>query len=119
MSQLSTLPGTVLKGSCITGVTTSNKKVLMLGMFDMWINKKGIANLLSIPQLTDDGFTVNYDINGECVIYTPRGKKIVLQKDTGLCNRITFIDICLHKEAFALLQIVHNNFEGVTRRQLE
>ena len=81
----------------------------------MWINKHGIANLLSIPQLEDDGFIVKYDTHGECTILTPKGKNIVFQRDTGLCNQMPYINIHQYKDPFALLQTVCNNFEGFTR----
>ena len=37
---------------------------------------------------------------------TPEGKKISFQRDTGLCNRMPYIDMHEHTEAFALLQTV-------------
>ena len=52
---------TVLRVSCNVGVTTSNEKGLLVGMFDMLINQKEIANLLSISQLEEDGFRVAYN----------------------------------------------------------
>ena len=51
---------TVLRGNCNAGVTTSTRKGV-LGLFYMWINKKGIANLLSTPQLEDDGYRITCD----------------------------------------------------------
>ena len=108
---------TILKGNCNAGVTTSNEKG-WFGTFKMWINKKGIANLLSIPQLEDDGFRIIYDTLKEWVLITPEGKTIVFQRDTGLCNRMPYIDMREHKEAFALLQTVGKNFEGFTQRQV-
>ena len=48
---------TVLRGNCNAGVNTSTIKG-MLGLFDMWINEKGISKLLSIPQLEDNGYHV-------------------------------------------------------------
>ena len=94
---------TILKGNCNAGVTTSNEKG-WFRTFKMWINKQGIANLLSIPQPEDDGFCITYNTLKEWVLTTPEGKKIVFQRDTGLCNRMPYIDMCEHKEAFALPQ---------------
>ena len=67
---------TVPRGSCNARVTTSTTKCLLLGKFDMWTNKQGIAHLLSIPQLEDDGFIVKYDTRGECAILAQEGKKL-------------------------------------------
>ena len=72
----------------------------------MWLIKQGIANLLSIPQLEDDRLRITYDTLKEWVLVTPGGKKIVLKRDTGLCNRMPYIDMREHKEVFALLQTV-------------
>ena len=58
---------TILKGNCHAGVTTSNEKG-WFGRFKMWINKQGIANLLSLPQLEDDGFRIVYDTLKEWVL---------------------------------------------------
>ena len=55
----------------------------------------------------------------EWVLTFPEGKKIVFQRDTGLCNRMPYIDMREHKEAFALLQTVQKNFEGFTQRQVK
>ena len=44
--------GRNLQGNCNAGVKTCTK-VGDLGVFKMWINKKGIANLLSIPQVSE------------------------------------------------------------------
>ena len=42
--------GTVLQGNCNAGVSTSYEKGFF-GLWDFWLNEKGIANLLSITQL--------------------------------------------------------------------
>ena len=48
---------TVLQGNCNTGVSTSQEKGVH-GLWSFWLNEKGIANLLSIPQLEKDGYTI-------------------------------------------------------------
>mmetsp|Transcript_11546 Transcript_11546/g.25307 ORF Transcript_11546/g.25307 Transcript_11546/m.25307 type:complete len:155 (-) Transcript_11546:466-930(-) len=50
----------VLKGNCNAGVTTSSEKGYF-GMWDMWLNRGGITNLLSIPKLEEDGYLVDYN----------------------------------------------------------
>ena len=49
----------VLKGNCNAGVTTSLVKGGYYRLFDMCLNKKGIANLLSIPWLEKDRYEVD------------------------------------------------------------
>ena len=60
--------GRTIRGNCNAGVKLSTK-VGDLGVFKMWINEGGIANLLSIPQLEKDGFRVTSDTHGEWVVY--------------------------------------------------
>ena len=57
-----------IRGNFNVGVTLSTK-VGSLGVFKMWINEGGIANLLSIPQLEKDGFRVTSDTHGEWIVY--------------------------------------------------
>ena len=80
-----TADGVVLRGNCNAGVTTSTQKGYY-GLFHMWLNKQGIANLLSIPQLEADGYRVTCDANMEWAVYTPQGTKIPFKRDTGLCK---------------------------------
>ena len=109
---------TVLRGNCNAGVTTTNTKGYF-GLFHMWLNKKGIANLLSIPQLEEDGYRVTCDTNTEWAVYTPSGTKIPFKRDKGLCNRMPYVDMREQKEAFAMVETVRSNFEGYTKRQIE
>ena len=106
---------TVLRGNCNAGVTTTNTKGYF-GLFHMWLNKKGIANLLSIPQLEEDGYRVTCDTNTEWAVYTPSGTKIPFKRDKGLCNRMPYVDMREQKEAFAMVETVRSNFEGYTKR---
>ena len=50
----SKIGNTVLQGQCNAGVSISQEKGVY-GIWTFWLNKKGIANLLSIPQLEKDG----------------------------------------------------------------
>ena len=45
---------------CNSGTTATNTKG-MLGSLECWLNEKGIANLLSIPELTRLGYTITSD----------------------------------------------------------
>ena len=74
---------TILKGSCNAGVTTSNTKGLF-GVFEMWLNRGRIANLLSIPQLEEDGFKVRYDTDGDWIVTSPSGEDIVRHRSVQL-----------------------------------
>ena len=84
--------GVSLTGHCNAGTTTSTKKGLY-GQFEMWLNKQGIPNLLSILQLEEDGYVVDYNTNRDWVVTTPQGEKIKFKRDTGLCNHMPYIDM--------------------------
>ena len=100
----------VLEGNCNAGVTTSNEKGF-LGKWDMWLNRNGIANLLSIPHLEDCGYVVDYNTARDWVVTTPQGQEIVFSRDTGLCHRMPYIDMRAHSDAVLMVQTVRKNFE--------
>ena len=83
------------------------------------MNRQGIANLLSIPQLEEDGYVIDYNTNRDWVVITPSGKRIVFQRDTGLCNRMPYIDMREHQDGIDMVNTVRKNFEGFTRKQVE
>ena len=47
--------GNTIRGNCNAGVKLCTQ-VGDLGVFKMWINEGGMANILSIPQLEKDGW---------------------------------------------------------------
>ena len=65
-----------LKGDCNTINAYSKCKCWWQG-FHMWLEESGIANLLSVPQLEADGFTINYNTERNWVVTTPEGEEIV------------------------------------------
>ena len=107
-----------LKGHCNAGVTTC-KEQGYYGVFKMWLNRNGIANLLSIPQLEQDGYIINYNTKRDWVVTTSQGKEIIFKRDTGLCDRMPYIDLREHQEGVIMLETVRKNFEGYTKRQVK
>ena len=57
LDDVKTIP-TVLQGNCNAGVSTSNEKGFY-GLWNLWLNEQGITNLLSIPQIEKDGYTID------------------------------------------------------------
>ena len=84
--------GKTLRGNCNAGVTSTTMKG-DFGMFEMWVNESGIANLLSILKLEKDSFRVTTDTLGEWVVYPPQGEHIVFMRYTGLRNNMPYIDV--------------------------
>ena len=99
-------------------MTTSDTIGELFGLFEVWVNENGVANLLSIPQLEADGYRIRYDTQGEWEVITPQGESIHFERDTGLCKGMPFLDLCKHKEGFALIETVRKNFEGYSKKQI-
>ena len=109
--------GMVLQGNCNAGVSTSKEKGAY-GLWSFWLNEKGIANLLSIPQLEKDGYTIDYNTKRNWVVTTPTGKCLLFKSDTGLCAGMPYLDIRENHEALVLIQTVRKNFGKFTERQV-
>ena len=67
-----------MTGRC-NSVTTFTKVKGTYGDFQLWINKKGIANIISIPMLEESGYIVSTHTHADWVVTTPDGKDINLQ----------------------------------------
>eukprot|EP00957_Ditylum_brightwellii_P019642 1481740-Ditylum_brightwellii.AAC.1 len=52
-------------------------------LWSFWINKKGIANLLSIPQLEKDEYTINYNTNGTGLSQRPQSRVLCSSQTMG------------------------------------
>ena len=74
-------PGkTAMNRSCNVGTVTTNTRGFY-GEFKVWLNERGIANLLSIPMLENAMYIVSTHTKGDWVVTTPKGKKIVFKRD--------------------------------------
>ena len=98
-------------------MSTSQEK----GVYGLWsfgLNKKGIANLLSIPQLEKDGYTIDYNTKRNWVVMMPSGKCLLFKADTGLCAGMPYLDIRENRDKLVLIQTVCENFGKFTERQV-
>ncbi len=109
---------TYLTGHCNTG-SLIYKKRGYLGLFEMWFNHDGMANLLYTPQLVEDGYQIDYNIRRDWVVTDPQGKKIKFKRDTGLCDCMPYINVHEYKEGLSMLQTIKKNFEGFTKKQVK
>ena len=64
--------GGTMTGSCNTGTTKITKRGFY-GDLQVWLNEQGVANLISIPMLEKDGYSVSKTTNGEWKVVTPGG----------------------------------------------
>ena len=67
---------TYMNGSCNAGTVTTNTRG-WYGKFKVWLNDRGIANLLFIPMLENAGYIVSTHSKGDWVVTTLTGKKII------------------------------------------
>jgi hypothetical protein len=80
------LAGATLHADCNAGTNFVTKKAWYCNLFDVRLVRNGIANLLFLPQMEVDGFTVSYHTGGNWIITTPQGKEITfLQEENGVC----------------------------------
>ena len=98
-------------------MTTNNR--CWYGKFKLWINERGIANLLSIPMLEDAGYIVYTYTKGDWVVTNPKCKKIIFKRDTGVCKEMPYINLRENKEGISMIERVHNKFVGATKREIE
>ena len=82
------------------------------GVFKMWLNCNGTANLLSIPQLEQDGYLIDYNTARNWVVMTPEGMEIVFKLDTGICDLMPYIDLHDHREGVIMIKTVQKNIKG-------
>jgi hypothetical protein len=113
---------TTLCAHCNAGVSHADEKGILLGTFDCWLVRNGIANILSIPQLERDWFVVEY-VNRVWTITCPNGTKLVLNRDLGLCEGFPYLDVHdIKTDGVAMAQMVatvRENRKGFKKRQLE
>eukprot|EP00804_Cyclotella_cryptica_P010749 CCRYP_005527-RA/>CCRYP_005527-RA protein AED:0.26 eAED:0.17 QI:0/0/0/1/1/1/3/0/840 len=102
------------------------------GDIKFWLNKNGIANLISAQQLETEGYKLEYTSDGGWLAHGPNGRSIIFKRDTGLCEGMPYIDLAgdttkfimdtntLEKQnGIVMVQTVRQNFEGYTREEIK
>jgi hypothetical protein len=113
------LVGTTLRAYCNAGTNFATKKGWYRNLFDLWLVRNGIANLLSLPQLEADGFTVSYHTGGNWIVTIPHGDEITFHhEEDGMCCGFPYIDM-QSKVAVAMIQTVRQRYEGFTKREVQ
>ena len=103
--------------NCNAGTTRITKQGCF-GKLRVWLNKNGIANLVSIPKLKVDGCVVRTDTKGEWQVLTPEGKVIPFKRDKGMCVGIPYIDLRDYKQGLVLIETVRKNIGGFNREEI-
>jgi hypothetical protein len=103
-----------LRQNCNAGYKLVNKKGYCLG-FEFWYSPGGIANLLSIPQLEEEGHRIKYQTGGKMEAWTTDGRIVTFKKSTGVCRGMYDIDLARPedyirqvgaKDSFAFIEMV-------------
>jgi hypothetical protein len=111
--------GTTLHADCNAGTNFATKKGWYRNLFNLWLMRNGIANLLSLPQLEADGFKVSYHTGGNRIDTTPHGNEITFhQEEDGVCRGFPYIDM-QSKAAVAMIQTVRQHYQGFTKREVQ
>ena len=95
------------------------KRKRIFGLWDFWLNEQDIANLLSIPQLENDGYTIDYNTDRDWVVTMPEGKTILFQKDVGICKGMPYLDVYGNHDNFVMIQTVRKKFGMFTEKKVE
>ena len=107
-----------MHGHCNAGITIASQE----GWYDAWkmyLNQQGIRKLLSIPWLERDGYSIVCDAFKEWFVCALDGTKVKFQRDTGLCDRMLYLDPRQSKNEMVNLQTVRTNYKGYIRRDME
>ena len=107
-----------MTGRCNAGTTVSKMKGTY-GDFKVWLSKKGITNLISIPMLEAIGYIVLTYTHVDWVVTTPEGNGITFKRDKRVCTGMPYINICDQKEGLVMVETVRGNMGGNTPEQIK
>ena len=102
-----------MTGRCNAG-TTDTKMKGTYSDFQVWLNRKGIVNLISIPMLEATGYIILTHTHVDWVVTTPEGKDITFKHDKGVCTGITYINRRDQKEGIVMIETVWKNMGSNT-----
>ena len=75
--------------------------------------------MLSIPQLENDGYVIDYNTKHDWVVTTPEGKNLLLNKDAGMCEGIPYLDIRENHDSLEMIHIFCEKFGLFTEKKVE
>eukprot|EP00804_Cyclotella_cryptica_P002560 CCRYP_010401-RA/>CCRYP_010401-RA protein AED:0.15 eAED:0.13 QI:0/0/0/0.5/1/1/8/0/1350 len=118
-----------LRQNCNAGSSVT-RRMGFWSRFKLWYSPNGIANLLSVPRLEQDGYRIEMSTVDGCRVYAPDGAVLHFKKDKGLCMGMPYLDMDqaestytsypeAEKEALLFVQRVRNNYEGFSKQEVE
>ena len=96
-----------MTGRCNAGTTVTKMK-LSYGDFQVWLNKKGVANLISVSMMEASGYILSTHTHADWVVTTPEGKDITFKRDKGVCTGMPYINIRDQKEGLVMIETVRD-----------
>jgi hypothetical protein len=100
---------------CNAGTIITTKKGWYQNLFHLWLMHNGIANILSLPQLEEDDFTINYQTGGKWIVTTSHGEEIIFPcKANSVCRGLPYLDM-RSKSTVAMVQTICQHYEGFTK----
>ena len=99
-----------MTGRCYAGTTVTKMKG-KYGDLQVWLNKKGIANLIFIPMLEASGYIVSTHTHTDWVVTTPEGKDIKFKRAKGVCTGMSYINLHDQKEDIVMIETVRKIWE--------
>ena len=107
-----------MNGSCNASTVSTNTKGWYWD-FEVWLNTKGITNLLLVPMLEAADSLVFTYTNGNWVVTSPKRKKVIFKRGTGVYNRKPYMDLMNKQEWIAMIEVICKIFSGATNREVE
>jgi hypothetical protein len=103
--------GVILRADCNAGTNIRIEKGWYQDPFHLWLVHNSIANLLSLPQLEDDGFTISYHSRGKWIVTTPQGKDITFnRKPDGVHRGFPYLNM-RSTLAMAMIQTIRQRYK--------
>ena len=71
---------------------------------------------MAVPMLESTRYIVSSHTKKDCVVFTPKGRKLVIKRDTGVCKGVPYIDLRINKVGLAMINTVRKNFESYAKK---
>lgn len=114
-----------LRQNCNAGSNVTNKCGYFLDLL-FYINKKGIANLLSVPWLKANGWKIHMETGKPVRALSPDGMLLTFKRDSGMTGGMPYIDMdnlqdhvsyVTPRDGTVLIETVRENLRGLTLEQ--
>ncbi|KAL7504016.1 hypothetical protein ACHAXN_001720, partial [Cyclotella atomus] len=116
-----------LRQNCNAGSKLTNK-VGYWGDLKFYLSEGGIANLLSVPALEADGWTIEVKTGEPTKALSPDGVLLTFKRDLGVTKGMPYIDMTqpkdhvsriYAKDSTAFVETVRKNMEGFTIEEVQ